>query len=245
MTGTTPDFSHRLAATRRFYDLLDRLSNRVGGPRRLSACHGRMDWPQRGVYFFLEMGEARSGSGNGPRVTRVGTHALKVGSRSTLWGRLAQHRGTSRGGGNHRGSIFRLLVGVALARRQGIELPPSWGVGSDPGAAARRLRLDRSQVKREEAELEASVSRYIGEMPFLCLEVGDEPAPASERGLIERNAIALLSGFSERPPDASSAEWLGSLSDRDRVRRSGLWNNDHVGEKHTPAFLDVLERWVG
>ena len=63
---------------------------------------------------------------------------MKAGSRSTLWRRLAQHRATSGGSGIHRGSIFRLLVGVALAQRQSIGLPPSWGVGGDPGAAARR-----------------------------------------------------------------------------------------------------------
>lgn len=197
------------------------------------------------MYFFLEPGDARSGSGSGPRVTRVGTHALKAGSRSTLWGRLSQHRGTLRGGGNHRGSIFRLLVGVALARMQGLDLPSSWGVGADPGKAARRLGLDRASVRASEAALETSVSRYIGGMPFLWLEVGDKPGPASERGLIERNSIALLSGLNERSSDAPSADWLGSLSDRDRVRRSGLWNNNHVDEEYTPSFLDVLERRVG
>ena len=74
-----------------------------------------MDWPRRGVYFFFEPGESRSLSGTGSRIVRLGTHALANGSRSTLWQRLSQHRGNAKGdGGNHRGSIFRLLVGVAL-----------------------------------------------------------------------------------------------------------------------------------
>ena len=188
----TASMADRLADTRRFYDLLNRLRSRVGGTRRLVECNGRMDWPQRGLYFFCEAGEERSGTGTGMRVVRVGTHGLKAGSRNTLWGRLSQHRGTSRGSGNHRGSIFRLLLGIALARREGIGLPPSWGVGGDPGTAARRLGLDRADVKSTEADLEALVSRYIGDMPFLWLGVEDEPSPASQRGLIERNAIALL-----------------------------------------------------
>ena len=96
----------RLADTRRFYDLLDRLEGRIGGRGMLSDCNGRMNWPNRGVYFFCEAGEVRSGSGAGLRVVRVGTHGLKAGSRSTLWKRLAQ--------------------------QQGIDLPPSWGVGGDP-----------------------------------------------------------------------------------------------------------------
>jgi hypothetical protein len=55
------------------------------------------------VYFFREAGETRCDSGNGPRIVRVGTHALKAGSSTKLWTRLSQHRGKSAGGGNHRG----------------------------------------------------------------------------------------------------------------------------------------------
>ena len=203
-----------------------------------------MDWPQRGLYFFFEAGEERSDSGEGLRVVRIGTHGLKAGSRSTLWGRLSQHRGTSRGTGNHRGSIFRLLVGIALARRRGIDPPPSWGVGADPGAAARRLGVERARIKSAEADLEIQVSRYIGNMPFLWLDVGDEPGPASLRGLIERNAIALVSGYGEPAPDPPASGWLGHCSDRERVRRSGLWNNNHVDEDYDASFLDVLARRI-
>ncbi len=234
----------RLADTRRFYDLLDRLDGRIGGRRLLADCGGRMNWPRRGLYFFDEVGETRSGSGTGSRVVRVGTHGLKTGSRSTLWARLSQHRGTAGGGGSHRASIFRLLLGVALARERGIDLPRSWGVGADLGVAARRLGLDRACVKRLEAELEASVSDRIRAMPFVWLDVGDAPGPSSERRTIERNAIALLSCYREPAPDPPSARWLGRSSDRDRVRRSGLWNNDHVDEDYDPSFLDVMERRI-
>ena len=236
--------ANRLADTHRFYELLGRLQNRLGRPRRLVGCTGRLSWPRRGLYFFCEAGEERSGSGVGLRIVRIGTHGLIAGSRSTLWGRLSQHRGTSRGSGNHRGSIFRLLVGIAMARQQGIALPPSWGVGGDPGAAARRLGLDRADVKLVEADLEMLVGRYIGDMPFLWLGVEDEPGPASQRGLIERNAIALLSGYREHAPDPPSTDWLGHLSDRERVRGSGLWNNNHVDEDYARSFLDVLARRV-
>lgn len=96
-----------------FYVLLGELRTRCGGERHLASSSGRMSWPDRGVYFFFEPGEVRP---NGdPRVVRIGTHALKAGSKTTLWKRLGQHRGSvggSRpGGGNHRGSIFRLHVG--------------------------------------------------------------------------------------------------------------------------------------
>ena len=100
----------------RFYDLLTRLEKVNGGKRQVARGHGQMDWPKRGVYFFFEDGELRA-DGTTPRVVRVGTHGLRKSS-ATLWSRLSQHRGTvggsMPGGGNHRGSIFRLHVGTAL-----------------------------------------------------------------------------------------------------------------------------------
>ena len=100
----------------------------------LGELEGGLGWPKRGVYFFFEPGELRE-DGRTPRGDRVGTHGLKAGSRSTLWGRLRQHRGSLggelAGGGNHRGSVFRLHVGSALLRREGLESRyPTWGVGS-------------------------------------------------------------------------------------------------------------------
>ena len=232
----------RLADTIRFYGLLDRLAARIGGPRMLGDCHGRMDWPPHGVYFFYESGEDRSGTNTGQRVVRVGTHALKSGAQSTLWRRLSQHRGSPRtGGGNHRGSVFRLLLGIALARRCNIEPPASWGVAGSASKAARRLNRDRTAVKEAEAGLEVAVSTYVAQMPFLWLGVSDPPGPHSNRGVIERNAIALLSGYGWPAADGPSLGWLGHHSDRDKVRHSGLWNNNHVDETYNPAFLDEME----
>jgi len=231
----------------RFYGLLDCLEALVGGTRMLAKCSGWMNWPHRGVYFFFEHGETRSESGAEHRVVRVGTHALKRGAGTTIWKRLRQHRGVARtGGGNHRGSIFRPLVGKALADRGDVPLPQSWDVEGSPRAAARHFGVDLAAIKQDEAALESLVSRYIGAMPFLWLNVDDAPGPESERAAIERNAIALLSGGGDdRPPlDPPSESWLGRQSDRDAVRRSGLWNNRHVGERYDPSFLDVMAGWV-
>jgi hypothetical protein len=43
----------------RFYSLLRQLETALGGTRMLADCHGRLGWPQRGVYFFFEPGEFR------------------------------------------------------------------------------------------------------------------------------------------------------------------------------------------
>lgn len=111
----------RLRDIVRLYETLGGVATPLGSVRCLKDCHGRMPWPSRGVFFFFEKGEARSTSGSGPRVVRVGTHALTSESQRSLWDRLRQHRGTANtGGGNHRSSVFRLLVGDALIRRDGL-----------------------------------------------------------------------------------------------------------------------------
>jgi hypothetical protein len=98
--------NERIEHLLRFYLILGRLERSIGGARILADCRGRMSWPARGVYFFREAGKNRSDSGQGPRIVRVGTHALKTGSKAKLWTRLSQHkRQPSTGGGNHRGPI--------------------------------------------------------------------------------------------------------------------------------------------
>ncbi len=204
-----------------------------------------MSWPTRGVYFFFEAGEERSDSGHGDRIVRVGTHALTSKSRTTLWIRLSQHKGIQKtGGGNHRGSIFRLIVGSALKHREGHINPLSWGIGSDIGQAAHRLGGERVTLRDEEAPLEIAVSHHIRAMPILWLGIEDPPGSASLRGLIERNSIALLSNFGRDPLDPPSNSWLGHHSDRERVCRSGSWNNNHVEDRHDPKFLGTLEKLI-
>jgi hypothetical protein len=217
--------------TDRFYELLDQLSARVDGPRRLRNCTSS-GWPTHGVYFFFEDGEARL---NGwPRVVRIGTHALTATSTATLWRRLATHRGNvggSRpGGGNHRGSIFRLHVGTALIA--GGEWP------SDVRDSWRHKDADR-ETRQAEYPLERAVTQHICDMPVLFLAVPDR----SDRELIERQTIALLSRR-RGGVDPPSPQWLGLTADREEVRTSALWNVHHVDEAYDPTFLDTLDRLV-
>lgn len=224
----------RLLDLQNFYALLGSLAGRLGGARVLATCSGRLGWPRRGVYFFMEDGEVRSHSGTGPRIVRVGTHALTEGSGTRLWSRLKQHRGQQKtGGGNHRGSIFRLLVGTAIMARYGL-VCPSWGHGSNAPA----------DVRVGETALECEVSKVICAMPFLWLAIDDEPSRESVRGYIERNAIALLSNFDKEPLDPPSVSWLGHSCNRERVRKSGLWNQNHVEEAYDPAFLGHFDRLI-
>ena len=224
--------SNRISDINRLYELLGELA-RTHPRRFLSECSGHDAWPLRGVYFFYENDECRSDSGD-DRIVRVGTHALKTGSKTTLWNRLSQHKGQVKsGGGNHRGSIFRKLVGHALLV-QNQQPCDSWGKGS---SASRDTRAS-------ELLIEQLVTGTLGRMQVLYLPIEDEARPSSLRGLIERNAIALLSNYHKQPIDAPSKGWLGYLCTREKVRESGLWNQRHVDETHDPAFLDTLEEMI-
>ncbi|WP_436909044.1 hypothetical protein [Halosimplex marinum] len=221
----------------RFYDLLADLEAAVDGMQYLRDCDGYMDWPERGVYFFFSPEEARAGGQR--RLTRIGTHAVSSGSGTSLWDRLRTHRGinsgTFAGGGNHRGSVFRKRVGEAMRTRDGLaEVYPEWGEGS---SADREIRL-------KETGLERRVTEYIGDLPCLWLDVNDEPGPESDRAYIERNAIALVSNYRTDPLDRRTGDWLGMYSPAPAIRRSGLWNINHVDESYDPAFLDLFEERV-
>ena len=144
--------------------------------------------------------------------------------------------GAHAGGGNHRGSIFRLHVGTALLAR-----------GDWPDDVARTWRVGSSakrEIREREVPLEKAVSKHIGQMPFLWVAVDDPPGPQSLRGYIERNAIALLSNNGSGANDPSSSTWLGRCAAAEAIRSSGLWNVNHVTDGYDPAFLDVLVQHV-
>ena len=222
-------------ATRRFYELLEQLEVHIGGSRRVGSLIGRMRWPDRGVCFFFEPGERRSESGSRFRVVHVGTHAVSTGSKSTFWGRVHQHRGTLDPlGGNHRGSVFRKLVGEAMMARTPSVGSTSWGEKD------KKSKGDADSERR----LEVLVSRRIGQMSLLFLPVEDAPGPDSLRAFVKRNTVALLSGFVEGWIDPPSLHWLGNHSPSERVRCSGLWNRNNVDDSFDPRFLGVLHDLV-
>lgn len=224
----------RMAHLKRFYQLLLKLEQGLGGKRILAECRGNMDWPKRGVYFLFEPEETRILEKSEKRVVRVGTHMVSRGSKATLWNRLRTHRGTDSGMGNHRGSIFRLQVGAAMLSESYNEQHfPSWGIGSTAP----------SSVREAETQMEQKVSTYIGRMSVLWLKVLDETGPTSDRAYIERNSISLLAGLL-RPIDLPSLTWLGNNCPNQRVVRSGLWNADYTDNRCDVRFLDVLEEYV-
>ena len=209
---------------RRFYALMRRLE-RIDRRHELGELRER-DCPEQGVYFFFEPGEARSGSGSGDRIVRVGSHALAQDQDATLWSRLRKHRGAVEQQAQQRGSVFRNRVGNAICRRNPRLGPENWPHDSHRGDILRIERL---------------IDRHMRPMTVLLLPVGRR----AHRDYIERNATALLSEYQKDDSiDRPSRAWLGRRCDREKVRESGLWQSDHVDACHDPEFLDLLERYV-
>lgn len=197
------------------------------GGREIAKASGKMAWPTRGVYLVLDASNAKTPSGM-PRIVRVGTHAVSIGSRTSLWDRLSTHRGTLAGGGSHRSSIFRLHVGRAWMRHAPSTLwPASWSEGQ---SATREIR-------DSEIVLEKQVSHLIGAMRVLWLNVDDMPGAASERAYIERNLIALLSRAGLLWGRNWSG-WLGRQAADWRIATSGLWNLNCIYGEPDHDFIE-------
>ena len=210
---------------RRFYGLMQRLERKKPGRLVLGEVESP-DCPARGVYFFFEGGERRSGSGTGDRVVRVGSHALRAHQMATLWDRIYKHKRADQPTRWQRGSVFRDRVGNAICHRNRRLGPRHWPTDRHRGDAVR---------------IEGLMNEHMWPMTMLLLPVG----PRSDRNCIEQNAIALLSEYARKDPiDLASDTWLGRHCDREEVRESGLWQSRHVAHNYNPKFLDFLEDYV-
>ena len=217
-----------------FYGLLDKLEKGIGGKKKISELSGKSSIPNKGVYFFFEPDEKRKFRSKNYRVTRVGTHAVSKGSKSTLWQRLKAHKGTNSGDGNHRGSIFRYHIGNSiLSKRNSENMYKLWNSGQNV----------TKEQKEKEKPIEKLVSAYISKMSILWLEINDNAGSDSDRAYIEKNSIGLLT-FAVPTVEMPSRNWKGNYSVKERIRKSGLWNINHVGAGYDPKFLSIFETYV-
>lgn len=212
--------------------LMRRLWVAQQGGRTLAKCGRGVKWPERGVYIILE--PTILPITGMPRVTRIGTHAVSSGSKTTLWNRLSTHRGTTQGLGSHRSSIFRSHIGKAImASTMGEQFPSTWGEG----------QTATKDTRTTEEALERLVSSYIGDLSLIWLDVPGEAAPDTDRAFVEQNLISLYSRLGFLYP-STIGRWLGERSPEWRIASTGLWNLNHaLGPLHN-SFPLVFEHYV-
>ena len=136
----------------------------------------------------------------------------------------------------------RRLGRIAVPREPGVETVEAGREGVSHDFAGDFSGSEVECVGERPVQVLCEVKRRGQPLDEKVLSLGRDDAvrvdagPDSLRGFIKRNSIALLSGYVETPVDPPSLDWLGRYSTRERVRRSGLWNNNHVDECTTYSF---------
>jgi hypothetical protein len=164
------------------------------------------DLPENGIYLFFERGEdVKLQDNSADRIVRVGTHKSDFRFR----GRIRQHYGNrSSLKGNKNGSVFRKHLGGALLRRLNLN--------------DYRLNDWLTQDGPTFIEVEEKVSQVLREnFTFVCFRVDTK----EDRLNLERALIAQLAQYSLGLP---SKNWLGLYADSEKIRKSGLWNTQHI-----------------
>lgn len=162
--------------------------------------------PENGIYVFFEKGETvRLENAIENRVVRIGTHRKDNRFRN----RIRQHYGNINSlGGNKNGSVFRKHLGGALLRKNNLQDP--------------RLKDWLTQDGPTFAEIEELVSSNLrNNFTFSCFSVNDE----KDRLTIERGLISL---FAQYPIGGPSQNWLGLYAADEKVRKSCIWNSQHI-----------------
>jgi hypothetical protein len=226
--ATDPDNSEDLLDAT--YKVIGRLFRSDSRRRLRNVVDG--DIPDSGIYLFFDEREPRLKNLKELRIVRVGTHGVAAGSKATLRNRLRTHFGTTAGDGNHRSSIFRLHTGRSLINFQAYPDLASWG---SPAA-------DKSALENERG-LEQAVSKYLSDLYVVLISVPGLSEKDNDRAYLEQNLIALLSNRC-KPLDPPSCSWLGLNSAKREIRKSGLWNVNHVEQQFEPSFLEVLDYYV-
>lgn len=160
----------------------------------------RLAIPADGVYLLYETGEtAPIGDTTIDRIVGAGAHT----GDHRLARRLADHVS-----GDRRKSAVRQHLGAALLARAN---------PADPQLAA-WLADGRTPMP----EAEAAATTEIRE----CFTLRCIPVPEKdERLALERGIIALLAQHPVAPPSES---WLGRHAAPAEIRRTGLWNTQHI-----------------
>jgi hypothetical protein len=164
----------------------------------------KSELPTNGIYFFYEDGEfCTHVNERQKRIVRVGTHRVDENFRNRI---------NSHYRGNKNSSVFRKHLGGALIRRK------------DP--KDKRLKQWLEQDAPTFQEMETEVTTELKEhFSFRCIPVEYK----DKRLRLEEELIATMANCDNCKP---SENWLGNFAADELVRKSGLWNHQHVTSKN-------------
>jgi len=201
--------------------------------------------PRNGIYFFYETGENWGHGDNRPRIVRVGTH--KDGN---FRSRIAEHflfdeskmNFNSLKPAPHERSIFRKNIGRALLKKREDEYLQTWEI--DFTSREKRVKLGHLRDIQKEKELETKITEILRlNFSFRFIELNVQAQRMGAKGL-ESSLIGTLAHCKLCRP---SNTWLGSHSPKEEIRKSGLWQVQHlksqpINEKDKKTILEAIRR---
>lgn len=183
--------------------------------------------PKAGVCFFYENGElwghgGDGSDGNNLRIVRVGAHC-----KNNFQSRISDHYiedlentlDASKPAPKDR-SIFRKNLGRALLNKERNSYLMVWNIDF----TTRNARETRSHFRnmKEETSIESEITDLLRKKFSFRFVVLDEE---SDRFVMESKIIGTLAKCS---CCKSSKNWLGMHSPEYKIRKSGLWQTQHV-----------------
>ncbi len=162
------------------------------------------DIPLNGIYILFESGETAHGAN---RIVRIGTHN----SENNLPSRLKEHFLNE----NKDRSIFRKNIGRCILNKQNDDFLDKWEL--DLTTKANRERHGNSIDFQKQSAIEKLVSEYIRDKIYFVIFRVDNK---DERLRLESKIISTVSWCGGCQP---SINWLGRFSPKEKIRTSGLW----------------------
>ena len=182
--------------------------------------------PSSGIYLLFEKGEAGH---DGDRIVRVGTHT----GDGNLRQRLQEHFLHE----NKDRSIFRKNIGRAMLARDNDNFLAQWEW--DLTSHANRGKYGSLVDVDKLRSVEARVTEYlVDNCSFAVLPVGGDVV---KRARLDLEAT-LIATVAQCPACGPSRNWLGLFSPKPTIRRSGLWQIQHLSA--TP-LTSPLPRGLG
>ncbi len=182
--------------------------------------------PENGIYLLFEKGEFGH---DGDRIVRVGTHT----GRGKLVSRLREHFVTE----NKDRSVFRKNIGRALLNIRKDTFLKCW----EYDLTTRRARsLYSGMIDFDyQTQIEKEVSEYIqNNFSFAVIEIDDKKDRLDKE-------LAFVSIISSCNQCFASANWLGMFSTKDKIKKSGLWQEQGLfRELKVVGKYDYILDWI-
>lgn len=164
----------------------------------------KQEIPENGIYILFEKGEFAHSTN---RIVRIGTHT----GQNQLRSRLFQHFLKE----NKDRSIFRKNIGRALLNKDKDVFLEKWELDLTT-RNARNLYSDSVDFEKQK-EIEKRVTKQIQDnFSFIVFQIDEK----DKRLEFEAKIISTVSLCEKCKP---SENWLGNLSPKEKIRKSGLW----------------------